>query len=87
MSERSVLWRRLDIPGHEFARVFFDNSCWHLNGTAIFVHDKKPCCLDYQLKCNSEWETLSGRVAGWIGEKPIKTKISVDSKRRWLLNE
>lgn len=86
MPEQSVVWRRLDKPGHEFARLFFDDFCWHLNGTAIFIHDEQPCCLDYELKCNSGWETLSGRVSGWVGDKAIDTQISVDSKRRWLLD-
>lgn len=86
MPEQSVVWRRLDKPGHEFARLFFDHACWHLNGTAIFIQAKQPCCLDYELKCNSGWETLSGRVSGWVGETAIKTEISVDSNRRWLLD-
>ncbi|HEX8634285.1 MAG TPA: putative glycolipid-binding domain-containing protein [Pyrinomonadaceae bacterium] len=86
MSERFVLWGRLDTPGHEFARVFFDNSRWHLNGTAVFVHDTQPCRLDYRVECNSEWETLSGRVSGWVGEKGIEIEISVEPNRRWRLN-
>jgi hypothetical protein len=86
MSERFVLWGRLDRPGHEFARVIFDNSCWHLNGTAVFVHDKQPCRLDYRVKCNSEWETLSGRVSGWVGAKEIEIEISVEQDRHWRLN-
>ena len=86
MSKQSVVWRRLDKPGHEFARTFFDESCWHLTGTAIFVDDKKPCCLDYRIKCDSEWETLSARVAGWVGEKAVEIEIIVEQNRRWLLN-
>lgn len=86
MPEQSITWRRLDIPGHEFARLFFKNSCWYLHGTAVFVHDNLSWCLDYRLKCNSEWETLSGRISGWIGEKKIKTEISVEQNRRWHLN-
>ncbi|HVE57729.1 MAG TPA: putative glycolipid-binding domain-containing protein [Pyrinomonadaceae bacterium] len=86
MSKQSILWRRLDKPGHEFARLFLDNSCWQLNGTAVFVHDKKPCRLDYRLKCSSEWETLAGRISGSIGEKPIEIEISVEPNRRWRLN-
>ena len=86
MLEKFVLWRRLDIPGHEFARLFFDSFCWHLNGTAIFVQDEKPCRVDYRLKCNSEWETLSGRVSGWAGEKEIEIEISVEQNRRWRIN-
>ena len=86
MSELSIVWRRLDKPGHEFALLFFDNSCWHSHGTTVFVHDKQPCRLDYRLRCNSQWETLSGRVSGWVGVKAVETEISVGQNRRWQLN-
>jgi hypothetical protein len=86
MPGQSIIWRRLDKPGHEFARLFFDDSCWHLNGTAIFIYEKQPCCLDYQLKCNSEWETLSAQIRGWVGEKAIETQLSVDANQRWLIS-
>ena len=86
MTGQSIIWRRLDRPGHEFAKLFFGDSCWHLDGTAVFMHDEQPCHLDYWLKCDSQWQTLSGKVTGWVGEKAIETDISVDSNRRWTLN-
>ncbi len=86
MSKQSVIWRRLDKSGHEFARLFSSDSCWHLDGTAVFIHDTQPCRLDYWLKCDSRWETLSGKISDWVGETAIETTISVDSNRRWTLN-
>lgn len=86
MKEQSIVWRRLDKPGHEFARLYSGDSGWCLEGTAVFIHDRQPCRLDYELKCNSEWETLEGQVAGWVGAAEINTKISVDANRRWSLN-
>jgi hypothetical protein len=86
MSGQSIVWRRLDKPGQEFAFFYFDNSCWHLNGRADFIHEEQLCCLEYRLKCNSEWEFLSGRVSGSVGEKVVGIEISVERNRRWLLN-
>jgi uncharacterized protein len=86
MSAQTIIWRRLDKPGHEFASVFCVNSCWHLGGTAIFMHDARPCRLDYRLKCDSQWQTLSGKVAGRVGDEVIGVEISVDAQRRWRLN-
>ncbi len=83
---QSIIWRRLDRPGHEFAKLFFSDSCWNLDGTAVFMHDKQYCCLDYWLKCNSQWQTLSGRITGWVGEKVIEIEIAVKSNRHWTLN-
>ncbi len=66
---RSMLWRRLDLPGHEFCRLSFQDSNWHLAGTAVFAHNQQPCHLNYLVICNSEWKTLSGRVGGFVGDE------------------
>jgi uncharacterized protein len=86
MTEPSILWRRLDQPGHESARFFYQNSYWHLAGTAVFSHDRLPCRLDYLVVCNSDWQTKSGRVAGWVGDETIAVEISVDNTGCWRLN-
>ncbi|PWU17191.1 MAG: hypothetical protein C5B48_16285 [Candidatus Rokuibacteriota bacterium] len=82
----SVLWRRLDRPGHEAARLVVHDSSWRLAGTAVFAHEQKPCRLDYVVVCDSAWRTLSGRVSGWVGEQTIEVELDVDSARRWRLN-
>jgi len=82
----AILWRRIDQPGHESARLFFENSQWHLTGTAIFADKQGPCRLDYVVICDSAWHTLSGKVAGWVGSKVIEIDLAVDSDRRWTLD-
>ncbi len=82
----SILWRRLDRLGHESARLCFQHSSWHLAGTAVFAHDRHPCRLDYLVVCDWGWQTLSGRVAGWVGNEAVEIELSVDSARRWRLN-
>ncbi|MDZ7344355.1 MAG: putative glycolipid-binding domain-containing protein [candidate division KSB1 bacterium] len=86
MKDSSILWRRLDQPGHESARLDFHQSRWHLTGTAVFAHQQQPCRLDYLVVCNSEWQTLSGKVAGWVGNNAVEIELSVDSAHRWQLN-
>jgi hypothetical protein len=86
MSNQTILWRRLDEPGYESARLDFEDSAWRLAGTAVFTHDRRPCRLDYLLVCDSQWQTLSASVAGWIGDATVKVDISVDGARRWRLN-
>lgn len=86
MTEGAVLWRRLDRPGHESARLSFQQSRWHLAGTAVFAHDREPCRLDYLVVCDAGWRTVSGTVAGWIGDRTIEVELHVDSARRWRLN-
>ena len=84
---RTVIWHRLDTPGHESARVFLTESRWTLTGTAVFVHARQPCRLNYLLKCDAEWQTLSAKIAGWVGDEVIGIDISVDSEHHWQLNK
>ncbi|HET7090137.1 MAG TPA: putative glycolipid-binding domain-containing protein [Anaerolineae bacterium] len=86
LTDLSILWRRLDQPGHESARLFFQHPDWHLTGTAVFAHHQQPCRLDYLVVCDSGWQTLSGKVAGWVGSETVELELSVDSARRWRLN-
>src|SRR5258705_7367251 len=86
VTEPTIIWRRLDKPGHESARLFLIDSRWQLSGTAVFVHNRQPCRLDYLLECDSRWQTLSGRVTGWVGTELIGVQIVIDSARRWWLN-
>jgi hypothetical protein len=87
MPNGSVLWKRLDTPGHESARIYMENSVWHLAGTAVFSHKGEPCRLDYLILCDSGWRTLSARVGGWVGDDPITLAVLVDSEGRWRLND
>jgi hypothetical protein len=84
--ELAVLWRRLDRPGHESARLFFEDSRWHLVGTAVFAHEHQPARLDYAIVCSPEWQTLSGSVAGWVGNEDVEIELSVDADQRWRRN-
>ena len=86
ITDQSIIWRRLDKPGHESARLFWLDTHWYLNGSAVFVDDGQPCRLDYLLECDSDWHTLSGKVTGWVGDTIIEVETSVDSNHRWLLN-
>jgi uncharacterized protein len=84
--DQSILWRRLDQPGHEAGRLYQSDSGWHLTGTAVFAHNQQACRLDYLVTCDAAWQTRSGRVAGWVGTKPVAIDLAVDSAGRWWLN-
>ena len=84
--EESILWRRLDRLGHEFARVYSQGNSWFLAGTAVLGHEHEACRLDYCIECDSAWQTASCRVTGWLGDRSIEINITVDPNRRWRLN-
>jgi len=86
MRDESILWRRLDNPGHEYARLSREDSEWRLAGTAVFQHERRPCMLDYSVLCDAQWRTKLGKVAGWVGNMQIAIEITVDNQGAWRMN-
>lgn len=86
--EKSIVWRRSEAigAGHEFARLFTENSKRFLEGAAIFVDEKKFCRLDYKIECNEKWETLNARVSGFFGGEKIEIEIAAESNGLWKMN-
>ena len=83
----TIVWRRLDSPGHDSARLLFHDSQRHLTGTAVFMESQQPCSLNYHVICDESWLTLSGGVSGWLGNRAISIEIQADTARRWRLND
>ncbi len=86
MSQYSILWRRLDQPGHEIARLVSELSGWHLIGAAVFTHKNRPCWLSYEIQCKATWVTRSARVIGWIGNDRVSIEVNVTSAQHWEIN-
>ncbi|HVU51807.1 MAG TPA: putative glycolipid-binding domain-containing protein [Polyangia bacterium] len=80
----SVLWRRLDSPGHDACSLTESDGGWRLAGTAVFVHEGGPARLDYDLACDGSWRTLRGEVSGWIGAKPVAHATTRSEDGRWI---
>lgn len=81
-----MIWRRLDCPGHEWARLFPKRSGSILRGTAIFIEDRIPARLDYRILCNPKWETLTARVLGWKGDEKVDLRIEKGADGSWRIN-
>jgi len=82
----SILWRRLDVPGHEIGRLVRRGDRRELSGTAVFADEKGLCHLDYLVICDEAWRTMSASVRGAIGDREIDLAVCVDGERRWRAN-
>jgi hypothetical protein len=87
VTDETMLWRRLDRPGHEAARLVFHSPLWQLTGTAVFGEEAGPCRLEYRVVCDRDWNTLHALVAGWHGSRRIKCEVRADARRTWHLND
>ena len=80
----NILWRRLDVPGHEAARLIRTADGWSLAGCAVFLHERQPARLDYLIDCDGSWRTRSALIAGWVGTREVFCDIRAGEE--WTLN-
>lgn len=82
----SILWRRLDVEGHDACLLSQADDGHRLSGQAIFVQDGKPCCLAYEVNCDAGWHTRSAWVDGFLGIRKLRYAIERGADGEWLLN-
>jgi uncharacterized protein len=81
-----ILWRRLDVPGHDAASLLMDEEGAVLSGMATF-HEGDPTALAYVVHVDRQWETTEGHVWGWRGREAIDLRLGRDSAGTWTLND
>jgi hypothetical protein len=86
MTLGSILWRRLDGPGHDACRLEQQGSGWQLDGTAVFLLDGRPACLTYAATCDVGWRAQGGQVRGWIGDRPVAFSMARLEAGGWTLD-
>lgn len=86
MSDDIVIWRRVDQPGHEAARLIFHDPFWQLSGTTVFAQEGEACRLEYLVVCDTGWRTLHARVNGWVGSERARLELAAGADRHWRLN-
>lgn len=86
MEGTSILWRRLDTPGHDACRLEERAQGWSLEGVAVFRHEGLPAQLAYAVACDREWRAQQGHVKGWLGGQSVDFSISRTPQGGWTLN-
>ena len=81
----TVLWKSIPWPGHESARLLAVEHHWQLEGGAAFLHDGRPCHLEYAITCDRNWHTRRTIVNGWLGDHAIDVAIEA-ADGRWTMN-
>lgn len=81
-----MIWRRLDNPGQEWARLSVQGAKRVLRGTAVFLEERVPARLDYKIVCSPQWDTLNAVVLGWVGEAKVDLRLEKTVAQAWLLN-
>lgn len=82
----TILWRRLDTPGHDACRIAAVDAGWHIAGSAEFLHNGTPTHLSYSLSGDSDWRTRHGRVRGFVGSHDVDITIERASNGSWIVD-
>jgi hypothetical protein len=82
----TVLWRRLDTPGHDACRLVRTDGGWRLEGVSAFRHEGMPACLAYQVDADEAWRTRDGVVRGWVGLRPLDLRVERTPDGVWSLD-
>ncbi len=83
----SILWRRLDAPGHDACRLARTVDGWRLEGRAVFLHEGGPACLAYSVACDHAWRAQRGEVRGWVGSDGVELRLARAEVGGWTLDE
>jgi uncharacterized protein len=83
---RPILWRRLDVPGHDAASLREADGGMELRGMAIFHDESRPTALHYSVRCDNEWVTTEATVGGWYGARTVDLRVRRTPAGSWTLN-
>jgi hypothetical protein len=83
----TILWRRLDLPGHEAAELSRIAGGWRLSGAAVLAYSERPCRLQYVITLDAEWHTRRCRVRGYIGAAPARLSLARDPAGEWTVDD
>jgi len=73
----TILWRRLDTPGHDACRLEQHCDGWALDGAAAFLDEhQRVCRLAYRVRCDEQWHTSSGKVQGFVGDGVVDIELA-----------
>ncbi|HWS71623.1 MAG TPA: putative glycolipid-binding domain-containing protein [Thermoanaerobaculia bacterium] len=86
MVKETILWRRLDLPGHDACRLSSSGTDWQLSGTAVFLDEGRPTLLAYEVTCDEWWHVREGSVSGWSGPIPITARFARSAAGSWTMN-
>ncbi|MBP0579557.1 putative glycolipid-binding domain-containing protein [Labrys sp. LIt4] len=82
----SILWKRLDLEGHDACRIVECDDGWDIAGNAVFDHQGDAANLAYRLNCDRSWLSRKATIGGWIGSRDIHILIERAADGHWYVN-
>jgi hypothetical protein len=83
---KAILWRRLDLPGHDAATIESIGDGWRVSGVALVVESALPCRVEYNVTCDLRWVTRHCSLRGYVGARPVALDIVRSASGNWTVN-
>jgi uncharacterized protein len=83
--EVTVMWRRIDQPGHEVMRFTADASGRRIEGFAAYREAEGPIGLRYGVEIAEDWTTRRAVIEGHALGRPFEHHIE-RNEAGWLLD-
>lgn len=81
-----MIWRRLDAPGREEARITQTETGWHLTGEVTVEEAGIVARLRYVIHCDAAWRTRSAVIEGTAGGSAVRIALAADGAGHWTLD-
>ena len=81
----TILWRRLDLRGHDTAALTRTPDGWHLSGVAVLAESDRPCRVEYEIDCDPHWLTRRCTLAGYVGATIVTLDVARNSAGEWTV--
>jgi hypothetical protein len=83
---RALLWRRVDVAGIEYFRLWESAAGPRLTGTVILADSGVPLRLKYAVACAPDWTSRGVHVALTRGAVTRHLKLTAGDGHRWWRN-
>lgn len=82
-SRRTFLWRRIPDVGLEYCDVAQASDGWQLAGVALSLLNDVPTRVQYQVTCDSAWQTRAVTLTQWRGAEQRMRTLLHENDDRW----
>jgi uncharacterized protein len=83
----AVSWRWLNGLGMEHCRVSAGLGAPMLYGVVVVSHGQVPWQIQYEVRCDHDWQTRAVTIRADAGVTPRALTLSVDEQDRWKVLE
>jgi hypothetical protein len=80
-AQRTVLWRGIWIPGHEWCQLSPEGEGWRLTGTVLTAVASRPVKVHYDVRVGPDWATQEVQIACWSGAQERTLELTVEGHR------